>query len=1299
MSSRHIAVAVALIMLVPIALPLVPTAAAAPTTPPPGAPTFANFRNTLTNPSQSEPTIGINHQTGTVWFMENTIAWAVTMDLNANPPTANWQRRSPPNSIYNIDPMMFTDLGTGRTFAGGLDGECSIMSYTDDDGKTWTPTGNQCAGAFDHQTIGAGPWKEPRPAQAIHDRATYYCAQGWLNWPANACVVSYDGGLVYSPPVNWQGPCFGLHGHVNVSRDGTAYVPTRNCNGKVGFARTDDNGASWRSYQTGITSPGTGFDPSIATSKNNRVWMAAEDPTWLPVAAYSDDKGTTWSQWKNVGADAGIKTATFMKVLSGDPERAAVAYLGSTTDGNPFASNWPGVWYLYVSYTYDGGQTWTTVLGDPEPVQRGWMCAAGAFCGSGRNLLDFMGATLDPKGMVLVGYADGCIGACNLPSGTPSQSTRAVSTIARQLGGRGLYAEHDTASVDITGILAGVAGSPVTLTASIGAASPYTATVSWGDGVVESLSGLAGSAFTRQHTYASGGTYTVTLSVVGSDGAAASDSTQATISGGGGGDGVVRIASPADGATVESDIIVVQGIVEYAGNTAPVAAYSHTVSGLTLSVNGGASTDADGDALAYQWSFGDGSPLVGGVTASRTYAAPGTYNVCLTVTDGIDSDELCKSITLSSSGMTQIVTDPEGDAPNPLLGTQIADMDIVRVRATKTAAGEPVLELQVKTLASITQHLEQGMAGAVWSVHWQGPTPTQRDMVQLTAGFTGYSCTYGYIEDNFAWSQSAAPCTVTPGTPGRITFTYPLAAMAAHGYQGNEVLTDIQGETIAFYGVGELETGATSTVDSTLGGNYALNVANLPVKKIGTGPRSAKPAPSSPPADPEITDKVVDPFEATLPHLNIQSAWFDSDATNLYVGLKVQDIPADASTTAFVTYAVTFQPGWTVSDPTWSGRMTGTFTGLRVSALYSPVTAAGGPPRADNATRFSLQVLYTQTGNNFAEITTLQGSVDPASDIVWWVVPRTALQDPPGNSKISTPSAASGAAVGGIASYTGWDTTGTGKDYTFPGSVVTPPTVSLVATPTSGVAPLSVIFSASATPANVATWSIDYGDGESASGTGSIPGSFSHVYATTGTFLAVLTATNADGTGTGQASITVGDTPPPATSVLVQATGLAPVVATCDAACATWTAAIDVSSLPAGAFTLSATLLSHGDAKSVDSISLVRVSSSGILIDSPVAGQTYDFDVGSIAVTGTLAGSDDPPRAALSADRAEGVVPLTVTFHLGGHDDKGIVGWTLDTGEGGTLRTGTSIPASVTHTFHTPGTYAVTLTVQDGGGK
>ncbi len=66
-------------------------------------------------------------------------------------------------------------------------------------------------------------------------------------------------------------------------------------------------------------------------------------------------------------------------------------------------------------------------------------------------------------------------------------------------------------------------------------------------------------------------------------------------------------------------------------NAPPVANFSFTASGLTASFTG-TSTDSDGTITSRSWDFGDGGTSTA-TNPSHTYAAAGTYNVALTVTD------------------------------------------------------------------------------------------------------------------------------------------------------------------------------------------------------------------------------------------------------------------------------------------------------------------------------------------------------------------------------------------------------------------------------------------------------------------------------------------------------------------------------------------------------------------------------------------------------------------------------------------------------------------------------------------
>lgn len=68
----------------------------------------------------------------------------VRWDDSQSPPLATWTNVSfLPTSLVTLDPILWTDPVTGRTFVAQLAGEVSIAAYTDDDGGRWvlTPLG------------------------------------------------------------------------------------------------------------------------------------------------------------------------------------------------------------------------------------------------------------------------------------------------------------------------------------------------------------------------------------------------------------------------------------------------------------------------------------------------------------------------------------------------------------------------------------------------------------------------------------------------------------------------------------------------------------------------------------------------------------------------------------------------------------------------------------------------------------------------------------------------------------------------------------------------------------------------------------------------------------------------------------------------------------------------------------------------------------------------------------------------------------------------------------------------------
>ncbi len=84
-----------------------------------------------------------------------------------------------------------------------------------------------------------------------------------------------------------------------------------------------------------------------------------------------------------------------------------------------------------------------------------------------------------------------------------------------------------------------------------------------------------------------------------------------------------------------------------AENTPPVASADLKMSGLTLTYKS-TSTDADNDALTYEWDFGDGAKATN-ASGTHDYASAGDYTVTLKVSDGKASDSYSGKVKAEQS--------------------------------------------------------------------------------------------------------------------------------------------------------------------------------------------------------------------------------------------------------------------------------------------------------------------------------------------------------------------------------------------------------------------------------------------------------------------------------------------------------------------------------------------------------------------------------------------------------------------------------------------------------------------------
>lgn len=144
--------------------------------------------------------------------------------------------------------------------------------------------------------------------------------------------------------------------------------------------------------------------------------------------------------------------------------------------------------------------------------------------------------------------------------------------------------------------------------------------------------GTTATGVTASHTYATQGTYTITLTVTDAQGAT--------------------------NATTKSFIA--------APNVAPTAAFSSVVTLHDVAFDGSGSSDPDGTLATFAWDFGDGNNGTG-ATATHTYAAAGTYTVTLTVTDDQGATNQVQH--------TVEAVDPPNQLPTAVFSSTATDLD------------------------------------------------------------------------------------------------------------------------------------------------------------------------------------------------------------------------------------------------------------------------------------------------------------------------------------------------------------------------------------------------------------------------------------------------------------------------------------------------------------------------------------------------------------------------------------------------------------------------------------------------
>lgn len=397
----------------------------------------------------AEPTLGVT-STGTLFVV------AFEKVLRSRDGGASWDVVSTPlSSPTTLDPYLYVDPSTDRVYSDQLYLGCSWLSWSDDEGDSWTTNPVACGlPVNDHQKLASGKAKGPLP-QPLYPKTLYYAYNAINPASPGRVSISYDGGLTW--PVNTEtvgaaaGACAGgLHGNIIADAEGNLFLPKRHCDGFI-LARSLDGGLTWSTTPVGADVGGSPClkNADLAVDRTGGLygaWPAKDNRLHLST---STDQGATWRERSVPASPPGVGTTTMPAVVAGDAGRIAMVYYGTDAVGKgPDEVPEDAAWHVYVTTSGDAladNPTFVTIRATDDPVQIGPIStnsACDAPPGS-RNLLDFLDAQLTADGRLVFAYADGCIGECvDAPAMDKSRSDNVGVGILQE--GSSLYADVGT---------------------------------------------------------------------------------------------------------------------------------------------------------------------------------------------------------------------------------------------------------------------------------------------------------------------------------------------------------------------------------------------------------------------------------------------------------------------------------------------------------------------------------------------------------------------------------------------------------------------------------------------------------------------------------------------------------------------------------------------------------------------------------------------------------------------------------------------------------------------------------------
>lgn len=507
---------------------------------------------------------------------------------------------------------------------------------------------------------------------------------------------------------------------------------------------------------------------------------------------------------------------------------------------------------------------------------------------------------------------------------------------------------------------------------------------------------------------------------------------------------------------------------------------------LTVSFDGSASSDPDGDALTYLWDFGDGTSATD-VVVDHFYNTVGTYTVTLTVDDGNGNSD--------QDSVTVHVT-PQG--PSPFL--QSSDSD-------------GIVSMEVEHF-----HHNISQSGKNWVASGSGGY--SGDGAMVTSPNTGTYYNTGYV-------------TSSPRLDFEVEFVhtgihYLWARGIGASANDDSYHGGLDGAAISscdrISSFGTSWTWSRSTMDNTPAtfsvASTGVHTVNVWMREDGfvidkiviTTDPNYTPSNMGPPESPHAATNRpptavadADPLSGTVP------------LTVAFDGSRSTDPDGDA-----LTYA------WDFGDGNSGSGVTVSHTFTAVGTFTATLTVDDGNGGTDDTTI----IITVPNRPPVANMTATPDMGDMPLDVTF---DGSASSDPDGDALSFSWDFGDGiAGTGSVTTHTYTDTGmftaslivndgNGGEDTTQQVITVTrppnlPPTAVINANPVSGQLPLAVTFdgSASTDPDNdVLTFAWDFGDGSTGSGI-----TVNYIYMSAGTFTATLIVDDGNG-GTDHDSVTI----------------------------------------------------------------------------------------------------------------------------------------------------------------------------------